>query len=162
MNIIVRRFGKKINIQRAIELGYITIEEKSIIPNVTSVICQSTNLFDMNGKEIYVGDILIDWLPIIISIGIPFAATAIMTFIMGEPCNYKEFLKCLTIKFSAKKIKTYLKDADLSCEVNLNEISNMINERQKLLDNNYRELYDIDIENGKIEYAIRRMDNLSI
>ena len=81
---------------------------------------------------------------------------------MGEPCNYKEFLKCLTIKFSAKKIKTYLKDADLSCEVNLNEISNMINERQKLLDNNCRELYDIDIENGKIEYAIRRMDNLSI
>ena len=38
----------------------------------------------------------------------------------------------------------------------------MINERQKLLDNNCRELYDIDIENGKIEYAIRRMDNLSI
>lgn len=108
------------------------------------------------------GEFIQTWLPIIISIGIPFAATAIMTFIMGEPCNYKEFLKCLTIKFSAKKIKTYLKDADLSCEVNLNEISNMINERQKLLDNNCRELYDIDIENGKIEYAIRRIDNLSI
>ena len=60
MNIIVRRFNEKINLQRAIELGYVSIEGKSIIPHKSSIICQSTNLFDLNGEEIFIGDILIN------------------------------------------------------------------------------------------------------
>ena len=60
MNIIVRRFDEKFNLQRAIELGYVSIEGKSIIPHKSSIICQSTNLFDLNGEEIFIGDILIN------------------------------------------------------------------------------------------------------
>lgn len=101
------------------------------------------------------------WLPFIISIGLPLLTAVIGTFVRGEPCNFKDFLKWFTIHCSTNKIEAYFKEMDLSCDIDLSTISDMIHERQRLLENNCRELDGIILEMGKIEYAIRRIDNLS-
>lgn len=60
MNVIVGFKNVKYSIEEAIRISLVKIEGNSIIPQMGAQILPSTNLFDIDGDEIFVGDILID------------------------------------------------------------------------------------------------------
>ena len=60
MKIIVVKDGVKVDLEKALALGYAKVEGASIIPDGKFKICQSTNLLDINGEEIYTGDVIVD------------------------------------------------------------------------------------------------------
>ena len=61
MNLIVRKDNEKLSLERAITLGILKISGNTLmLIDDNYVLCQSTNLFDINGIEIFVNDILVD------------------------------------------------------------------------------------------------------
>lgn len=61
MNIIVKTSQNQVSIEEALAKNYIKISGNSLIStNQQFKICPSTNLFDLNGDEIFLDDLLID------------------------------------------------------------------------------------------------------
>ena len=61
MNIIVKKGQERLSLERAIGLGVLKISGNSLsIVDDNYNLCQSTNLFDRAGREIFVDDVLVD------------------------------------------------------------------------------------------------------